>query len=125
MSKKESTTYKKSLARERRKKAIRKKIFGTTEKPRLVVFRSHKHISAQIVDDEDGKTLVAMSTVSKDIKIDKSKKKTEQSFEVGKKLGEIAVKKGIKKVCFDRSGYLYHGRVKALADGARKSGLEF
>ena len=93
--------------------------------PRLAVFRSINNISAQIINDEEGHTLVSVSSSSKDLNIDRSKKKTEQSFEVGKKLGELALKKGIKKVCFDRGGFLYHGRVKALADGARKAGLEF
>lgn len=122
---KSSATYKRNLARKRRKKAIRKKIFGTPERPRLAVYRSLSHIRAQIVDDTTGTTLVAFSSFAKDAKIDNSKKKTEQSFEVGKKLGEMALAKGIKKVCFDRGGYLYHGRVKALAEGARKAGLEF
>ena len=122
---KTSITYKRNAARKRRRKAIRKKIFGTSEKPRLAVFRSLKNISAQIINDEEGKTLVSFSSFAKDAEIDRSKKKTEQSFEIGKKLGELAVKKGIKSVCFDRGGYLYHGRVKALADGARKAGLEF
>ncbi|HPR17108.1 MAG TPA: 50S ribosomal protein L18 [Candidatus Cloacimonadota bacterium] len=122
---KSSATYKRNEARQRRRKAIQKKLFGTTERPRLVVYRSLSHIQAQIVNDENGITLVAYSTYSKDGKIDRSKKKTEQSFEVGKVLGEMAKAKGITKVCFDRGGYLYHGRVKALADGARKAGLEF
>lgn len=122
---KSTITYKKNIARKRRIKSIRKKMSGTADRPRLVVFRSIKHISAQIINDEIGSTLVAMSSVSKDFQKDKSKKKSELSFEVGKKLGELAKKKGISKVCFDRGGYLYHGRVKALADGARKAGLEF
>lgn len=122
---KSSVTYKRSAARSRRRKAIQKKIFGSAEMPRLAVFRSLNNISAQIINDEDGITICSASTLSKEIKIDRSKKKTEQSFEVGKKLGELAVAKGIKKVCFDRGGFLYHGRVKALADGARKAGLEF
>ncbi|MCF7794050.1 MAG: 50S ribosomal protein L18 [Candidatus Cloacimonetes bacterium] len=122
---KTSATYKRTLARTKRRKAIRKKIFGTPEKPRLAVFRSLNHIRAQIIDDTNGTTMLAFSSFSKVAKIDKSKKKTEQSFEVGKKLGEMAIAKGIKEVCFDRGGYLYHGRVKALADGARKAGLKF
>ena len=122
---KNSVSYKRHKARAKRKLAIRGKIFGTSEMPRLAVFRSLKNISAQIIDDTTGTTLVSFSTISKDLKVDKSKKKTEQSFEVGQKLAEIALKKGIKKVCFDRAGYLFHGRVKALAAGARKAGLEF
>ncbi len=123
--KKKSNTYEKSLARVRRKKSIRKKLSGSAERPRLVVFRSLKNISGQIINDEIGKTLISLSTISKDVKLDKTKKKTEQSFEIGLKLGEKALKKGISQVCFDRSGYLYHGRVKAFADGARKAGLKF
>ena len=123
--KRKSITYKKKLARERRIKSIKKKIFGTSEHPRLVVFRSLKNISAQIINDDTKKTLVSLSTISKGIKIDKTKKKTQQSFEVGLKLGEIALKKGITQVRFDRRGYLYHGRVKALADGTRKAGVKF
>ena len=122
---KSSVTYKRNAARQRRRKAIQKKIFGSADTPRLAVFRSLTNISAQIINDEEGRTLISVSTISKDLNIDKSKKKTEQSFEIGKKLGELALKKGIKKVCFDRGGFLYHGRVKALADGARKAGLEF
>ncbi len=122
---KKSTTYKRNLARQRRKKSIRKKIFGTPEMPRLAVFRSLNNISAQIIDDTTGNTLVAFSTLTKGLDLDRKKKKTEQSFEIGQKLGKLALKKGIKKVRFDRGGYLYHGRVKALADGIRKAGLEF
>ncbi len=122
---KKSVSHKRYKARAKRRLAIRSKIFGTPEMPRLAVFRSLKNISAQIIDDTTGTTLVSFSTISKDLKVDKSKKKTEQSFEVGQKLAEIALKKGIKKVCFDRAGYLFHGRVKALAAGARKAGLEF
>ena len=121
---KNSITKTKELARRRRNKAIRKKIFGTEEMPRLVVFRSINNISGQIINDNTGVTLASLSTLSKEIEIDKSKKKVEQSFEVGLKLGEIALEKGIKQVCFDRGGYLYHGRVKAFAEGARKAGLK-
>lgn len=120
-----SVTYKRKAARLRRRKAIQKKVFGSAEMPRLAVYRSLNNISAQIINDEEGKTLIAASSLSKDLKIDRTKKKTEQSFEIGKILGELALQKGIKKVCFDRGGFLYHGRVKALADGARKAGLEF
>ncbi len=122
---KNSITKKKELARKRRTKAIRKRMFGTADMPRLAVFRSITNISGQIINDESGVTLVSISTLSKEIEIDKSKKKVEQSFEAGKKLGEKALEKGIKKVCFDRGGFLYHGRVKAFAEGARKAGLEF
>jgi len=122
---KKSATYKRTLARQRRKKSIRKKVFGTPEMPRLAVFRSLNNISAQIIDDTTGKTLVAFSTLTKGLNLDRKKKKTEQSFEIGQNLGKLALKKGIKKIRFDRGGYLYHGRVKALADGIRKAGLEF
>lgn len=122
---KKSISYKKSQARRLRKYAIRKKVSGTAEKPRISVFRSLTNIYAQIIDDENGVTLVAMSSKAKDFEVDSKKKKTEISYEVGLKLGQMAVEKGIKEVCFDRSGYLFHGRVKALADGARKAGLKF
>lgn len=121
---KSSNTIKTAL-RNRRRAAIRKHLKGTTERPRLVVFRSLKNIYAQIIDDSKGTTLVSMSTRGKDIGSLEGKKKTEQSFEVGLKLGEKALAAGIAKVAFDRAGYKYHGRVKALADGARKAGLDF
>ncbi|HNX38670.1 MAG TPA: 50S ribosomal protein L18 [Candidatus Cloacimonadota bacterium] len=111
--------------RNRRRAAIRKHMSGTAERPRLAVYRSLKGIYAQIIDDVKGITLVSMSTISKDIELEKGLKKTEQSFQIGLKLGEKALAAGITKVAFDRSGYKYHGRVKALADGARKAGLEF
>ena len=123
MTKKQSKTYQKTQARRRRKLAIKKKIFGTSDRPRLVVYRSLKNISAQIIDDTKGVTLVSASTVNKDFEIDDSKKKTEISFEIGKKIGEKALKNGIKTVRFDRNGYQYQGRVKNLAEGARKAGL--
>jgi large subunit ribosomal protein L18 len=122
---KKSATYLKTQARLRRVKAIRKKIFGTTERPRLVVFKSNMNIYAQIIDDTVGKTLVSMSTIAKDFERKDSAKKTEQGFQVGLKLAEKALQAGITKVSFDRAGNLYHGRVKALADGARKAGLDF
>jgi len=122
--KKKSITKKKELARKRRIKAIRKKMFGTADMPRLAVFRSINNITGQVINDETGITLISLSTLSKEIEIDKNKKKVEQSFDVGFKLGEKALEKGIKQVCFDRGGYLYHGRVKAFAEGARKAGLK-
>ena len=122
--KKRKTEYKKNFNRKRRKFSIRKKIFGTANVPRLSVFRSLKNISAQIIDDEQGITILGLSTKSKDIKIDESMKRTEQSFELGKQLGKLAKKKNITKIKFDRSGYLFHGRVKALANGLKKAGLE-
>lgn len=120
-----STTYKRYQARMRRRKAIRKKLNGSADRPRMVVFRSAKHIYAQIINDEVGRTLVAMSTISKDIQLEDNLKRTQESFEVGLKLGEKALAAGIKQVCFDRNGFKYHGRIKALADGARKAGLSF
>lgn len=115
----------KTEKRSRRRAAIRKHMRGTTERPRLVVFRSLKNIYAQIVDDDKGQTLCSMSTITKGFIPEKGKKKTEISFEIGFKLGEKAVSVGITQVAFDRSGYKYHGRIKALADGARKAGLVF
>lgn len=111
--------------RARRRAAIRKRLTGTTQRPRLVVFRSLKHIYAQIIDDSIGKTLVSMSDRAKAFSAEAGLKKTERSMLVGQMLGEAALAAGITKVAFDRAGYKYHGRVKALADGARKAGLEF
>ncbi|WP_456434246.1 50S ribosomal protein L18 [Thermosulfuriphilus sp.] len=122
-------TNKKLLARLRRKKRIRKKIFGTAERPRLCVFRSAKHIYAQIINDEEGRTLVAASTLSKDLRERllelKGQGKVALAKAVGEHLAKLAKEKGITKVCFDRGGYRYHGRVRALAEGAREGGLEF
>jgi large subunit ribosomal protein L18 len=120
-----STTIEKNALRARRRAAIRKRLRGTAQRPRLVVFRSLKHIYAQIINDTDGKTLVSASSKGKDMEIAAGTKKTEQSFLVGQKLGEKAIAAGLSKVAFDRAGYKYHGRVKALADGARKAGLDF
>ncbi|MFL6031026.1 MAG: 50S ribosomal protein L18 [Gaiellaceae bacterium] len=109
--------------RERRHRRVRGKVRGTAERPRLAVFRSNHGIFAQLVDDDAGKTLAAASWVGlpKSFQGDK----TEQATEVGKRLAEAAKKAGIEGVVFDRGGYLYHGRVKALADGAREGGLTF
>jgi len=105
---------------------VRKKIFGTSDRPRLCVFRSAKHIYAQIIDDTKGTTLVAASTLDKALegKLASTGNKA-AAREVGKLIGSKALEKGIKKVVFDRGGYLYHGRVKELAEGAREAGLEF
>lgn len=119
------SSIKKNTLRQRRKAAIRKRLSGTTQRPRLVVFRSLKNIYAQIIDDTKGITLVSMSTIAKDVEMEKGTKKTEQSFQIGLKLGEKALAAGITTVAFDRAGYKYHGRVKAVADGARKAGLAF
>lgn len=113
--------------RERRHKIIRKKITGTTERPRLSVRRSLSHMYAQIIDDGAGRTLVALSTLSPEIK-EKLKKdcgNVKGSALLGAAIAEACKKAGVKKVVFDRAGYLYHGRVKALAEAARKGGLEF
>ncbi len=118
----------KRALRFKRKKRIRKKIQGTLVRPRLSVFRSAKHIYAQIIDDNAGKTFVAASTNEKTVKDDpelSTKDKTAQAAHIGKLAGERALAKGITEVVFDRGGYLYHGRVKALSEGARKAGLKF
>jgi len=114
--------------KERRKTRIRVKIRGTAERPRLSVFRSNKTIYAQLIDDESKKTLVSASEKDIDQKINKQKKvktKTERSILVGEVLAQKAVKKKIKRVVFERGIYRYHGRVKALAEGAKKGGLDF
>jgi large subunit ribosomal protein L18 len=106
---------------------IRKKIKGTPGRPRLVVFRSAKHAYAQIIDDTTGKTLLSVSTLSKDLREDVKQAKTPIARYklIGIAAAKKALEKNIKEVVFDRSGYLYHGRVKALADGAREGGLKF
>ncbi|UKJ07101.1 50S ribosomal protein L18 [Solitalea lacus] len=109
--------------RDRIKKGIRKNIAGSTERPRLTVFRSNKGIYAQIIDDVAGKTIVSASTLAD--KLATNVNKTEQSKLVGKLIAEKAVAAGITTVVFDRNGYLYHGRVKSLAEGAREGGLNF
>lgn len=110
-----------------RKVRRKKKIFGSTERPRLVVFRSLKHIYGQLVDDEQQKSLLGASSKSKEIAdaVAKAKSKTEVSRLVGKLIAEKAKAKNIEKIVFDRNGYAYHGRVKALAEGAREGGLKF
>ena len=109
-------------ARERRHRRVRGRIFGTAERPRLVVFRSNRGIEAQLVDDLEGKTLAAAGWLQ--LKTFKGSK-TEQAAAVGKLLAENAKKAGVGTAVFDRGGYLYHGRVKALADAAREGGLKF
>jgi large subunit ribosomal protein L18 len=111
-------------ARIRRHRRVRKKVAGTAERPRLAVFRSNKHISAQIIDDEVGRTLVAASTVEAGLR-DSATGNTDAATKVGQLLAERAKAAGIDKVVFDRGGYLYHGRVAALASAARDGGLEF
>jgi large subunit ribosomal protein L18 len=106
-----------------RRRRVRAKVFGTPERPRLSVFRSNKAIFAQIVNDETGKTLVSISTGIKDLA--KVATKTAKADLAGELLAKLALKAKIKKVVFDKSGYKYHGRIKALADGARRGGLDF
>lgn len=106
------------------KNRIRKVVSGTTSRPRLSVFRSNKEIYAQIIDDQNGKTIVAASSRDKDLAKAKGNKSDIAAL-VGKSLGEKAVKAGLELVSFDRGGYLYHGRVKSLAEGAREAGLKF
>ncbi len=115
----------KTAGRLKRIRRIRKKISGTAERPRLRVFKSNKHIYAQIIDDTQGKTLVSMSTVDKSFVAGEESAKVPVAKEVGKLLAARAKGAGIQKVVFDRGGYLYHGRVKSLSEGAREGGLEF
>ena len=110
----------KNEARLRRHRRVRNKISGTAARPRLDVFRSAKHIYAQIIDDEQGVTLVSASTMDKDFNGNGGN--VEAAAEIGKKIAAKALEKGITEVVFDRGGYVYHGRVKALADGAREGG---
>lgn len=117
---------KKQQMRTRRRYRIRKKISGTADRPRLAVFRSLKHIQAQLIDDTTGKSLIGVATYSSDVRdqLASLEGKCAQSKEVGRNLAQKAKEAGISRVVFDRGGYLYHGRVKALADGAREGGLE-
>ena len=110
-------------ARERRHRRVRRNVSGTAERPRLVVFRSNRGIEAQLVDDLEGRTLVSAGW--RELKKSFKGTKTDQASEVGKLLAEKARKAGVETVVFDRGGYLYHGRVKALADAAREGGLRF
>jgi len=120
-----SHTNPRKVARIKRQARIRKKIRGTSERPRLSIFRSARHVYAQIVDDSLGTTLATASSVEKAFKEQsKFENKRAAAAHVGKMIGQRALDKGIKKVVFDRNGFLYHGRVKALSDGAREAGLE-
>ena len=112
------------VSRLRRHNRLRKKVVGTAERPRLVVFRSARHVEAQVVDDTVGKTLAAASTMETDVR-SADGDKTAKANAVGKLLGERAKAAGISKVVFDRGGNRYHGRIAAVADGAREAGLEF
>lgn len=120
-----SSTNPRSLARLKRKTRIRRKITGTTSRPRLSVFRSAKHMYAQIIDDTAGTTLITASSVEKSVKDHpKFDSKRALATHIGKLVAERALDKGIEQVVFDRNGFLYHGRVKALSDGAREAGLK-
>ena len=113
-------------ARQNRKGRIRKRIFGTEQRPRLSVFRSAKHIYAQLVIDSTGSTILAASTLSPDLRAEIGDlDKSDAAKKVGQWIGKKALEKNIHRVVFDRNGFLYHGRIKALADGARESGLVF
>lgn len=111
----------KVTSRIRRHYRLRKKIKGSKDRPRLAVFRSSRHIYAQIIDDNVGKTLIYES----DLKISQKGSKKSNAFEIGKSIAQKAIKKGIKEIVFDRGGFLYHGRVEELAKGAREGGLKF
>jgi len=116
----------KKKARLKRKVRIRKKISGSAERPRLSVFRSTKHIYVQVIDDSLGKTLVSASSMEKPVKEQpKFKNKVAIATHIGKLIAERAKENGISKVVFDRNGFLYHGRIKAVSDGAREGGLDF
>jgi large subunit ribosomal protein L18 len=112
-------------ARMRRHIRVRKKLAGMADRPRLAVFRSSQHIYAQIIDDAAGHTLVAASTLEPAARSDSSGTKSEQAERIGRLLAERAREKGVSQVVFDRGGFLYHGRVKSLAEGARAGGLQF
>jgi large subunit ribosomal protein L18 len=115
----------KDEGRARRKRRIRKKISGSGDRPRVSVFRSSKHIYAQAIDDSTSSTLATVSTLSTDVKTTLEGDKTAEAKAVGAALAKVLKDKGIEQIIFDRNGYLYHGRVKALAEGAREAGLKF
>ena len=115
----------KAIGKQRRHERIRKKVGGTAARPRLSVYRSLNHVYAQIIDDSKGVTIAAASSLDSSLKGVKQKGNIAMAKEIGSLIAKKAVEKGIKQVVFDRSGYLYHGRIKALADAAREAGLEF
>ena len=120
------STNLRKVSRLKRKKSIRKRLSGTAERPRLSVFRSSRHIYAQLVDDVKGGTLVSAGSLEKDVRdMPKFESKVAMAEHIGKLLAERAKEKGIEAVVFDRNGFLYHGRVKALSSGAREAGLKF
>ena len=109
----------------RRHRRVRKKIHGTAERPRLAVYRSNKHVVAQVIDDDAGRTLAAASTAEADVRSDGSGSTVDAAARIGKLVAERAKAAGIEQVVFDRGGFIYHGRIAALADAAREAGLEF
>lgn len=115
----------KKLRRIRRHRRVRRKVSGDSTRPRLTVFRSLRHIYAQVIDDTNGKTLAAASTLEGAAGEIKGKPRPDAAQWVGQRVAQKAIEQGIRQVCFDRSGYRYHGRVKALADAAREAGLKF
>jgi large subunit ribosomal protein L18 len=115
----------KTITRLKRQVRVRKKVRGTTERPRLNVFKSARHIYAQLIDDTNGTTLVAASTLSEAAQALSSKGNITAATLVGKEVARLALEKGVSSVVFDRNGFLYHGRIKALADSAREAGLNF
>jgi large subunit ribosomal protein L18 len=117
------TKQDKNQVRKKRHARVRSKISGTAERPRLNVFRSNKHIYAQLIDDANGVTIASASTMDK--AFEGSTSNTEAAVKIGETIAKAAVEKNVKSVVFDRGGYLYHGRIKALADAARENGLEF
>ncbi len=122
---KKSPAVEKRLLRLRRHRRVRKKVFGTPERPRLCVFRSNQNIYAQLIDDVNSQTLVSASTLDPELSDWRGKKNIEAAKQVGFLIAKRALEKGIKKVVFDRAGYKYHGKIKALAESAREGGLEF
>ena len=118
-------TNPRTTARAKRVSRIRKKITGTSERPRLCVFKSNKHIYAQVIDDSLGKTLASMSTIDKSFENSDEKGKSGAAKKVGTVVAERAIAAGVEKVVFDRGGCIYHGRVKSLSEGAREGGLKF
>ncbi len=119
-------TNRQQRARVLRHKRVRRRVAGTPERPRLNVFRSLRHIYAQVIDDSTGQTLVSASSLDRELRAQMGNlPKKAQARQVGKALAQRALQKGVKKVAFDRGGYYYHGRVKELADGSREGGLEF
>lgn len=120
------TKQDKEKSRARRHRRIRARVSGTSERPRLNIFRSNKHIYAQVIDDTTGRTLVEASTMDKEFKdLSESGSTVAAAEKIGSMVAKRAVEKGVRAVVFDRGGYLYHGRVQALADAAREAGLEF